>query len=168
MEKVYALLFQYVGIGTRLALCSVDWLTTREFAVLVPEASFVTVQDTSHEAASELVRAVVFNPRNGLSQEKRYLSWTFEEAPRLVVRATREHPNGTIFEEDPTFDETGMAKEEPPEETDIILHDDDDDAKDPESTGTAVAEAVVTFFTVASPKSNTLLMSAYGKPPPKP
>ena len=29
------------------------------------------------------------------------------------------------------------------EETDLILHDDDDDAEDPESTGNAVAEAVV-------------------------
>ena len=39
-----------------------------------------------------------------------------------------------------------MEKEEPPEETDLILHDDDDDAaEDSESTGTVVAEAVVTI-----------------------
>ena len=60
------------------------------------------------------------------------------EAPRLAARAAREHLNGTLF------DETEMEKEEPPEETDLILYDDDDDdAEDPESTGTAVAEAVV-------------------------
>ena len=42
------------------------------------------------------------------------------------------------------FDGTEMEQEEPPEETDLILHDDDDDdAEEPESTGTAVAEAVV-------------------------
>ena len=68
----------------------------------------------------------------------RHLSWTFEEAPRLAARAAREHLNGTFF------DETEMEQEGPPEETDLILHDDDDDdAEDPESTGTAVAEAVV-------------------------
>ena len=48
-----------------------------------------------------------------------------------------EHLNGTLF------DEKEMEQGEPPEETDLILHDDDDDAEDPESTGTAVAEAVV-------------------------
>ena len=37
LEKVYALLFRYVGIGTRLALCSVAWLPTPEFVVLVPD-----------------------------------------------------------------------------------------------------------------------------------
>ena len=46
-----------------------------------------------------------------------------------------------------------MEQEElPEEETDLILHDDnddDDDAEDPESTGTAFAEAVVPFSTVA-------------------
>ena len=65
----------------------------------------------------------------------RHLSWTFEEAPRLTARATREHLNGTLF------DETEMEQEEPPEETDLILHDDDDDddAEERESTGTAVA-----------------------------
>ena len=67
------------------------------------------------------------------------------------MRATREHLNGTFFEEEPTFDETEMEKEEPPEETDLILHgDENDDGEDPESTDTAVAEAVVPFSMVAS------------------
>ena len=35
LQKVYAPLFRYVGICTRLALCSVGWLTTREFVVLL-------------------------------------------------------------------------------------------------------------------------------------
>ena len=61
----------------------------------------------------------------------RHLSRTFEEAPRLAARATREHLNGTLF------DETEVEQEEPPEEADLILHDDDDDddTEDPESTG---------------------------------
>ena len=68
----------------------------------------------------------------------------------LAARATREHLNGTLF------DETEMEQEEPPEETDVILHDDDDDDtdEDPESTGTAVAEAVVPSSTAASPSRN--------------
>ena len=59
------------------------------------------------------------------------------------------HLNGT---DEPTFDETELDKEEPPEETALIPHDDDDDddAEDPVSTGTAVAEAVVPFSTVAA------------------
>ena len=80
----------------------------------------------------------------------RHLSWTFEEAPMLAERAAREHLHGTLFEE-----ETELAEDEPAEETDFILHDDDDAAEDeahevhdeedvvPESTGTAVAEAVL-------------------------
>ena len=56
---------------------------------------------------------------------------------------------------------TELAEDEPAEEADLILHDDDDDAEDEahadhdvedvvlESTGTAVAEAVVPFSTVA-------------------
>ena len=75
----------------------------------------------------------------------RHLSWTFEEAPRLAARATRVLLKGTLFEGEPTFHETEMKKAEPPEETELILQDDDDDAEDPESTGTAVAEAVVPF-----------------------
>ena len=62
----------------------------------------------------------------------------------LVARATREHFNGTLF------DETEVEQEEPLEESDLILHDDDADAEDPVSTGTAVAEAVVPFSTVSS------------------
>ena len=56
----------------------------------------------------------------------------------ITTKAWRhEHLNGTLF------DETEMEQDEPPEETDLILHDDDDDddTEDPESTGTAVAEA---------------------------
>ena len=94
-----------------------------------------------------------------------YLSWTFEEAPRLAARATREHLDGTLF------DETEVEQEEPPEEEDLILHgdDDDDDAEDPESTGTAlaeastaVAEAFEPFPTVAAEvaRRRTLLVSA--------
>ena len=44
------------------------------------------------------------------TQAWRHLSWTFEEAPRLAARATREHLNGTLFEEEPTFHETEMEK----------------------------------------------------------
>ena len=112
----------------------------------------------------------------------RYLSWTFEEAPRLAARATREHLDGTIF------DETEVEQEEPPEEEDLILHDDDDDddAEDPESTGTALAEASTAladgsaavaeasepFPTVAAEVARAerflYLRCAYGKHPPKP
>ena len=104
----------------------------------------------------------------------RHLSWTFEEAPRLAARATREHLNGTLF------DETEVEQEEPPEEADLILHDDDDDdAEDPESTGTAVAEASTAvaeasepFPTVAAEVARAerflYLRCAYGKHPPKP
>ena len=79
----------------------------------------------------------------------RHLSWTFEEAPLLAARCTREFLNGTLFEE-----ETELAEDEPEEGSDLI-HDDDDDAEDeahadhdvedvvPESSGTAVAEPVV-------------------------
>ena len=46
----------------------------------------------------------------------RHLSWTLEEAPGLAARATREHHNGTLF------DETEVEQEEPPEEeADLIL-----------------------------------------------
>ena len=40
----------------------------------------------------------------------RHLSWTFEEAPRLAARATREHLYGTLFEEEPTFGETDLEQ----------------------------------------------------------
>ena len=78
----------------------------------------------------------------------------------LAERAAREHLNCTLFEE-----ETELAEDEPAEETDLILHDDDDDAEDEahadhdvkdvvsESTGTAVAEAVVPFSTVAAART---------------
>ena len=104
----------------------------------------------------------------------RHLSWTFEEAPRLAARATHEHLNGALF------DETEVEQEEPPEEEDLILHDDDDDdAEDPESTGTAVAEASTAvaeasepFPTVAAEVARAerflYLRCAYGKHPPKP
>ena len=98
----------------------------------------------------------------------RHLSWTFEEAPRLAARATREHFDGTLF------DETKVEQEEPPEEEDLILHDDDDDddAEDPESTGTALAEASEPFPTVAAEVARAerflYLRCAYGKHPPKP
>ena len=98
----------------------------------------------------------------------RHLSWTLEDAPRLSARAAHEHLNGT------PFDETEMEQEEPPEGTDLILHDDDDDedAVDPQSTGTAVAEAVVPSSTVASQVERAerflYLRCAYGKHPPEP
>ena len=34
---ILKVLFRYVGNGTRLALTSMDWLTTREAVVLVPD-----------------------------------------------------------------------------------------------------------------------------------
>ena len=40
LEKVYALLFRYVGNDTRLALCSVGWLTTREFVSVRSHARY--------------------------------------------------------------------------------------------------------------------------------
>ena len=96
-------------------------------------------------------------------------------APRLAARATREHLDGTLF------DETEVEQEEPPEEEDLILHDDndDDDAEDPESTGTAVAEASTAvaeasepFPTVAAQVARAerfmYLRCAYGKHPTKP
>ena len=92
----------------------------------------------------------------------------------LAARYTREYLNGTHFEEEPTFDEAELGGEEPPEETDFILHDDDDDddAEDPVSTGTAVAEAVVSFSTVAAQVERaerfSYLRCTYGKQPPKP
>ena len=65
-----------------------------------------------------------------------------------------------------------MEQEEPPEEADLIIHDDDDDAEDPESTGTAVAEASEPFPTVAAEVARAerflYLRCAYGKHPPKP
>ena len=57
---------------------------------------------------------------------------------------------------------------------DLILHDDDDDddAEDPESTGTAVAEASEPFPKVAAEVARAerflYLRCAYGKHPPKP
>ena len=103
-------------------------------------------------------------------------------APRLAARATREHLDGTLF------DETEVEQEEPPEEEDLILHDDndDDDAEDPESTetalteastavaeaSTAVAEASELFPIVAAEVARAerflYLRCAYGKHPPKP
>ena len=89
----------------------------------------------------------------------------------LAERAAREHLNGTIFEEEPTFDETEQAQDDDAE-TDLILHDDDDDDEDPESTGTAVAEAAEPFPTVAAQVARAErfmhFRCAYGKHPPKP
>ena len=34
---ILKVLFRYVGIGTRLATCSVNWMEAREFAILVPD-----------------------------------------------------------------------------------------------------------------------------------
>ena len=79
-----------------------------------------------------------------------------------------EHLNVTLF------DGTEMEQEEPPQKTDLFLHDedDDDDAEDPEITGTAVAEAVVSCSTVASQVEHAerfvYLRCAHGKHPPKP
>ena len=82
------------------------------------------------------------------------------------MRAAHEHLNDR--------DETEMEQEEPPEETNLMLHDDDDDdddTEDPESTGTAVAEAAVPFSTVASHVERAerflYLRRAHGKHPPK-
>ena len=106
----------------------------------------------------------------------RTLSWTFKEALRLPARATREHLKGTLF------DETEMEQEEPLEEADFIFYDDDndgDDAEDPETAGTAVAEASTAvaqasepFPTVAAEVARAerflYLRCAYCKHPPKP
>ena len=35
---ILKVLFQYLGIGTRLALCSVNWLEAREFVILLPDS----------------------------------------------------------------------------------------------------------------------------------
>ena len=91
------------------------------------------------------------------------------------MRATREHLDGTLF------DETEVEQEEPPEEEDLILHDDndDDDAEDPESTGTAVAEASTAVAEASEPLPTVAaevaraerflyLRCAYGKHPRKP
>ena len=37
LDKVYALLFGFVGNGFQVALCNVSWLTTQKFVVLVPD-----------------------------------------------------------------------------------------------------------------------------------
>ena len=37
LDEVYALLFRFLGNGFRMALCSVGWLTTQKFAILVPD-----------------------------------------------------------------------------------------------------------------------------------
>ena len=34
---ILKVLFRYLGIGTRLAKCSVNWMEAREFAILVPD-----------------------------------------------------------------------------------------------------------------------------------
>ena len=70
-----------------------------------------------------------------------------KEAPKLAARATRDL-DGTLF------DETEVEQEEPPEEEDLILNDDDDDdddAEDPESTGTASAEASTSVAEASEP-----------------
>ena len=74
-------------------------------------------------------------------------------------------------------------RKEPNEESDLTLHDDEDDAEDedevhdeedvvPESTGTAVAEAVVASSSVAAEVARAerflYLRVAYGRHPPKP
>ena len=58
--SILRVLFPYVGIGTRLALTSMGWLTMCEFIILVPDpiafaprpvlpgSSFVTVVDKTH------------------------------------------------------------------------------------------------------------------------
>ena len=37
MIGILKVLFRYLGIGTRLATCSVNWMEAREFAILVPD-----------------------------------------------------------------------------------------------------------------------------------
>ena len=34
---ILKVLFRYLGIGTRLATCSVNWMAAREVAILVPD-----------------------------------------------------------------------------------------------------------------------------------
>ena len=34
---ILKVLFRYLGVGTRLATCSVNWMEAREFAILVPD-----------------------------------------------------------------------------------------------------------------------------------
>ena len=38
---ILKVLFRYVGIGTRLAMCNVIWMDAREFAILVPDRSLL-------------------------------------------------------------------------------------------------------------------------------
>ena len=43
--SILRVLFRYVGIGTRLALTCMGWLTTREFVILLPDPiAFVSGQ----------------------------------------------------------------------------------------------------------------------------
>ena len=37
LENIHVLLFRFLGNGFQLALCSVSWLATREFVVVVPD-----------------------------------------------------------------------------------------------------------------------------------
>ena len=88
LENIYVLLFRFVGNPFQLALCSVGWLTTREFVILVPDPVIFapwsvlldrgepcdSSQDTPHEAASAclpsqpavFVRAMACHRRNSL------------------------------------------------------------------------------------------------------
>ena len=38
LENIYMLIFRFVGMGFRLALCNVSWVATRVFVVLVPNS----------------------------------------------------------------------------------------------------------------------------------
>ena len=131
-----------------------------------------TASDAQHQTAGHAILCRVRVPERcgarPAPQHREASHGALGSAPRLAARATREHLNGTLF------DETKVEQEEPPEEADLILLDDDDDedAEDPESTEPAVAEASEPFPTVAAEVARAdrflYLRCAYGKHPPKP
>ena len=127
-----------------LSMCRSWWLERGPYSCLAMMKMKVKHLRTCHvlHACAEVEKNTSIT-----AKAWRHLSWTFEEAPRLAARATRELLDGTLF------DETEVEQEEPPEKEDLILHDydDDDDAEDPESTGTAVAEASTAVAEASEP-----------------
>ena len=95
----------------------------------------------------------------------RHLSWTFEEALRLAARATREHLNAHY-----SMRRRWNKKSHQKKRTSFSMM--TTTMANPESTDTAVAEAVVPSSTVASQVERAehflYLRCAYGKHPPKP
>ena len=108
----------------------------------------------------------------------RHLSWTFEEAPRLAARATREHLDGTLLDDkrshrrkrtSSSMTTTTMTVLRIPRARGqlLLLH-----LQLLQKHPTAVAEASEPFPTVAAEVARAerflYLRCAYGKHPPKP